>query len=139
MTGGTYTLIVERVAAGTVDVGALGELSLPAGWYAYTGSALGPGGFSRVDRHRRVASGDTDVRHWHVDYLLGDAATRLADGVRSADVDAECLIAGQLDGERIADFGCSDCECPSHLVVRENRDDLVETVQRAHSEARNGG
>ena len=74
MTGGTYTLLVELPECSTVEVGALGSLDLDAGWYAYTGSALGPGGFTRVQRHREMAVGERAARHWHVDYLLGDTA-----------------------------------------------------------------
>ncbi|SFR86521.1 Uri superfamily endonuclease [Halomicrobium zhouii] len=136
MAAGTYTLVVERTASDAVEVGALGAVSLPVGWYAYVGSAFGPGGFSRVDRHREVASGERDVRHWHVDYLLGDPATRLDAAVKTADVDAECAIAARIDGERVAAFGASDCGCESHLVYREKRDLLVESVERAHRDAR---
>ena len=71
MNGGTYTLLLSLPDPTTVAVGALGEFDLPAGAYAYTGSALGTGGFARVERHRRVARGDHDVRHWHVDHLTG--------------------------------------------------------------------
>jgi|GEM_PF-3411524 len=42
---GTYTLVVERTVSDAVAVGALGEVLFPAGWYAYVGSAFGPGGF----------------------------------------------------------------------------------------------
>jgi endonuclease-3 len=135
MVVGTYTLVVERTASGAVEVGALGAVPLPTGWYAYVGSALGPGGFSRVDRHREVASGERDVRHWHVDYLLGDPATRLDAVVKTAGVDAECAIATRIDGEQVADFGSSDCGCESHLVSRAERDALVESVEQVHRDA----
>ncbi|MFC6724907.1 DUF123 domain-containing protein, partial [Halobium palmae] len=69
--GGTYTLLFELAESTSLEVGALGTHTVPAGWYAYTGSALGSGGFARVCRHERVAAGDHDVRHWHVDYLGG--------------------------------------------------------------------
>ncbi|WP_276273368.1 GIY-YIG nuclease family protein [Haloarcula litorea] len=136
MAGGTYTLLVERPSGGTVEVGALGDLSLPAGWYAYTGSALGSGGFARVDRHRAVAAGDNDARHWHVDYLLGADGTRV-DTVVTTEADAECAVARKL-GERfdgVDSFGCSDCGCRSHLYHHENRATLSAAVERAHADA----
>lgn len=55
-TGGTYTLLIALADQTTHEVGRLGRVDLPAGHYAYTGSALGPGGFARVDRHRAVAA-----------------------------------------------------------------------------------
>lgn len=114
--GGSYTLVVDLAADATLSAGALGEHRLPAGAYAYTGSALGSGGFSRVDRHRRTARGDHDVRHWHVDYLLGHPAARIDRVVRSRGVDVECAVARRLPHGPIDGFGASDCDCPSHLA-----------------------
>jgi Uri superfamily endonuclease len=107
-----------------------------AGWYAYTGSALGSGGFARVDRHRELAAGDRGTRHWHVDYLLGHGDASLDRVVRSAGVDAECQISAAIDGEAIPDFGCSDCACQSHLHYSRDRQPFAESVRRAHRSAR---
>jgi len=132
--GGTYTLLIERTAGDSVSVGALGEVEFPAGWYAYTGSALGPGGFSRIDRHERVVAGEHDARHWHVDYLLGDPDSGLDGVVRSPGADAECAVARAVDGDAVPAFGCSDCDCDSHLAYRADRAALQESVERAHDE-----
>jgi len=136
VTGGTYTLVLERTSGGTVEVGALGAVPFPAGWYAYTGSALGSGGFSRVDRHRSVAAGDHDARHWHVDYLLGDRGTSV-DTVVTTAADIECAVARQVTDATAAvpDFGCSDCRCRSHLARADRRDDLLAAVDCAHETA----
>ncbi|QAU12362.1 GIY-YIG nuclease family protein [Halorubrum sp. BOL3-1] len=115
--GGGYTLVVDLAGDATVSAGALGECRLPAGAYAYTGSALGSGGFSRVDRHRRTARGDHDVRHWHVDYLLGHPKARIDRVVRSVGVDVECAVAARLPTGPVDGFGASDCCCPSHLAT----------------------
>ena len=130
--GGTYTLLIERTEGGPLEVGALGSLSFPSGWYAYTGSALGSGGFSRVDRHERVAAGEHDVRHWHVDYLLGAPGTQLDHVVRSAGVDIECAVADAVAGSRVPEFGSSDCDCESHLAFHPDRAALLDSVDRAH-------
>jgi endonuclease-3 len=140
MTGGTYTLVLSTTSDEPVAVGALGDIEFPADWYAYTGSALGPGGFARVDRHRAVASGDNDARHWHVDYLLGDDATSVGTVVTTA-ADVECAVARRLAdavGGGVPDFGCSDCDCRSHLVGCADRADLVAAVERAHDVAASG-
>ena len=134
--GGTYTLLIERTDGGRIDVGALGSLPFPEGWYAYTGSALGSGGFSRVDRHERVAAGEHDVRHWHVDYLLGASDTNLDHVVRSAGVDIECAVAEDVAGSRVEAFGSSDCDCESHLAFHPDRTTLLDSVDRAHRENR---
>jgi endonuclease-3 len=139
VTGGTYTLVVRLPESTTVEFGAAGERTLPAGWYAYTGSAFGPGGFARVDRHHRVATGEHDARHWHVDYLLGHPTTRIATVVRSPDAAVECAVASALaaaeDVEPVAGVGSSDCDCPTHLHGIPDRERLVRAVRAAHGDA----
>ena len=130
-TGGTYTLVLCLPVETTIKVGALGTQSFPAGWYAYVGSALGPGGFSRIERHRAVAVGDHDVRHWHIDYLLGETPAEIETVFRSVAVDAECAVADTIDGEPIPGFGCSDCDCLSHLFYSPS-DSFLISVERAH-------
>lgn len=132
MTGGTYTLLLSLPSATTLSVGALGEHRLPAGAYAYTGSALGSGGFARVDRHRRVARGDHDVRHWHVDHLTGHPATDLV-GVVTSPVDAECRVARALPPGPVDGFGASDCGCSSHLAGADDAAALRDRIERAHA------
>jgi endonuclease-3 len=135
MTGGTYTLLLALPEAIALDVGALGSHTLAPGAYAYTGSALGSGGFARVDRHRRLAAGESDTRHWHVDYLLGHPDTELRTVVTSPGADAECDIAGRLPAGPVAGFGASDCGCRSHLAA-DDAEQLRATVESAHRAVR---
>ena len=136
VTGGTYTLLVELPAAATVEVGALGECRLPAGWYAYTGSAFGAGGFSRVDRHYELAAGERGARHWHVDYLLGHPDARIRGDVRSPGADVECAVARALPDSPVAGFGASDCDCEAHLAHAADAGELRTAVPAAHRSAR---
>lgn len=131
--GGTYTLLVALSSPTTVASGALGEYRFSVGTYAYTGSALGAGGFARVDRHRRTARGDHDVRHWHIDYLLGCDDARIDSVVRSVGVDAECAIAAQLPAGPVDGFGASDCNCVSHLAALGSETDSESLVRDAHA------
>ena len=137
--GGTYTLLIELGEPATITFGAAGDRALEAGWYAYTGSALGSGGFARVERHNRLAAGEHDARHWHVDYLLGHGAARLDDDVRTAGVDAECRTAAAIveaDGvEPIPGVGATDCDCGSHLAyaATASLDEAVRAVHRVES------
>jgi endonuclease-3 len=137
VTGGTYTLLIELPAAATLTFGAAGEYALDPGWYAYTGSALGSGGFARIDRHRRVAAGDNDARHWHIDYLLGHPGSRLADDVRS-NADVECGVASALEDSLapVGELGASDCDCSTHLHYAAERPRVTDAVRRAHGMAR---
>ena len=134
---GTYTLVVAFDDPASVEVGALGPVAFEGDWYAYTGSAFGPGGFSRVARHRELARGERDARHWHVDYLLGHPATSVERVVRTRDADVECAVARTLAGEfdPVPAFGASDCDCESHLAGAPVRETLVTAVERAHDPA----
>ncbi|WP_436925965.1 GIY-YIG nuclease family protein [Halosimplex amylolyticum] len=95
---GTYTLVLELAESATVEVGALGAREFAAGGYAYTGSAFGPGGFARVERHRELCAGERDARHWHVDYLLGHPDATVEAVVRTPDEDVECGVSRALVG-----------------------------------------
>lgn len=130
--GGTYTLLIELSRATTIEFGAIGERLLEPGWYGYVGSALGPGGFARIDRHRRVAEGTNDTRHWHIDYLLGHPASRIDRAIRSPGVDAECSISRAIEGRSIEGIGATDCACPTHLHYQSERDWLTASVNAAH-------
>jgi len=135
VTGGTYTLCIELRRPATIEVGALGEHRFPAGTYAYTGSAFGPGGFSRVDRHYELAAGERDTRHWHVDYLLGHGDASIRGDVRTPGADIECAIAAELPASPVPEFGASDCDCPSHLAYDGDDGRLRDRVSRAHRAA----
>jgi endonuclease-3 len=134
--GGTYTLILDRANGGTIEVGALGRREFRAESYAYTGSALGAGGFARTDRHREIAAGDRETQHWHIDYLLGDSETTI-DTMVTTEADIECAVAQHLiaRSERcIEGFGCSDCGCATHLVADSDHKRLVRAVENAHAD-----
>jgi len=92
------------------------------------------GGWGRGRRRRPRPGGDGPARHWHVDYLLGDDATGVATVVTTA-ADIECAVARRVAdavGGAVPDFGCSDCDCRSHLVGCDEREKLVAAVERAH-------
>ncbi len=135
MPKGTYTLLVELDAPATVAFGAAGERDLSAGWYAYTGSAFGTGGFARVERHRELAAGERDARHWHVDYLLGHPSSRVVEVVTTADEAIECAVSRRIEAEPVAGLGASDCDCESHLQFAPDREELARSVRRAHASA----
>jgi Uri superfamily endonuclease len=66
-TKGTYVLIANLKDVKHIAIGSLGAFEIVPGFYAYVGSAFGPGGLrARVGHH--LAS--TANPHWHIDYLL---------------------------------------------------------------------
>lgn len=103
--------------ATALEAGRLGRIRFDPGFYAYVGSAFGPGGLeARISRHLRTGK----RRHWHIDYLLESA-----DVVRiwtiTGNQRLECILArllAKFRGARgVTGFGASDCNCVSHLVA----------------------
>lgn len=130
MDKGIYALIL-RSGGGTIRTGALGDISLPEGYLIYVGSALGPGGLIRVQRHLST-SNDRRKPHWHIDYLLQDRRISIIASVSTATSKRlECFLAEAIGGACIPKFGSSDCKCRSHLFLRP--DDPTEEVVAAFS------
>lgn len=130
---GTYILVIEVASPLTLRVGHLGERSLPASWYAYVGSARGPGGLAaRVGRHLKPPGAKRP--RWHIDALVAQAPIRQVGWVVSCQR-LECLWAEQLLGlpkatAPIPRFGASDCRCVSHLVAFTDVQPLCEWIDR---------
>lgn len=114
---GIYSLILHLAQSTVLQTGSLGELPYQAGYYVYTGSARGAGGFSRIQRHVRVSEGVNTTRHWHIDYLLPHTLPLAVTTLSTAE-DLECQISEQIKTGTcgsIQNFGSTDCRCSSHL------------------------
>ncbi len=113
---GSYVLLIRLQRAFTVRFSS-SEARLDAGWYAYAGSAKGPGGVgARIARHLSASK----KPHWHVDGLTLAASRIEALAVRDR---SECEIAARLSctnafAHVLPGFGSSDCRtCISHLLA----------------------
>ena len=112
---GTYALILKNRKERRIIAGKLGQCKFSRGWYAYVGSAFGPGGLAaRVGRH----ISRTKRLRWHVDYLTSVfPVSRI--WLTTSQERLECTWASllaQLGGTApVPGFGASDCGCPSHL------------------------
>ena len=118
--GGAYTVHLHIARDLTLQVGSLGNIFLPAGNYAYIGSARS-GIAQRVARHYRLAESKTGKKHWHIDYLLTHPEVELIRIETHAD-GRECSIARQVASKPetsipVPRFGSSDCRdgCAAHL------------------------
>jgi len=114
---GTYVLILRLHAERSIRVGRMGACAFPSGYYAYVGSARGPGGVAaRVGRHLRRHK----TRRWHIDYLRAAAEPIEVWVAVSESPDLEHTFACALESMRflhpaMAGIGSSDCGCPTHL------------------------
>ena len=112
---GAYLLLVRLAQPLAHGIATLPATTLPAGLYAYCGSAYGPGGLrARVNRHMRKSKAE----HWHVDRLTGAGdvvAVALRAGGRECDL-VEVMLAANSTVP-IRGFGAADCRrCPAHLL-----------------------
>lgn len=115
---GSYVLIIENKKDQTIQVGKLGKIFFKKGFYAYVGSALN-GLEQRINRHLRV----NKKIHWHIDYLL--SKTKVVDIFFIENkIKEECKIADNFKQKLkfIPKFGCSDCNCNSHLFYGSYKD-----------------
>ncbi len=134
---GTYTLLLLAQKEVTVTVGSLGKRRFPAGYYSYTGSALGKGASlkNRITRHLRKEK----RRFWHIDYLLENENVSV-EAIIAAETSQkiECEInqhmkTGMKGKVKVKGFGASDCQknCKSHLLFfpdAKNVDCLVQNI-----------
>jgi len=116
---GVYALLFRITAPLTFDAGRLGSIGLAAGYYAYVGSARGPGGLrGRLARHVRAEK----RRRWHIDYLTQCVAVGQVCWQTTREP-LECRWAQRLlrlpgATTPASGFGSSDCRagCRSHLI-----------------------
>lgn len=124
---GDYLLILHTEEDLETEIGSLGKVRFPAGYYVYTGSAK-KNLDQRMARHRRLRKG----MHWHIDWFRQKADWVGCIPIRTAE-DLEHRLADEVS--RIADwriprFGCTDCRCETHLFgFRDNPMHLPAFVQ----------
>ena len=119
---GSYILVLELSELKQIQIGKLGYFNFPKGYYAYVGSAFGPGGLpARLKHHLKKARRP----HWHIDYLGKEAKIKeiwIADqGIQMEHALAEYLMAMENASVPVLGFGSSDCNCLTHLVFFDNR------------------
>lgn len=122
---GAYVLAIRLAAPVEIAAGRLPRASLLPGWYAYAGSARGPGGLrARIGRHLAAAK----RRRWHVDMLTLAACEIEAFAFPGA---GECDLLARLAAlpgatVPLPGFGAGDCRaCAAHLVALPARPSLA--------------
>ena len=123
---GSYLLVLHLRTGTRMTVGSLGERDFLPGYYVYCGSALG--GFRpRLLRH---ASRKKTPR-WHIDYLTNKASIAEIVIFESRDR-LECVLARVLIDEAtpVDRFGCSDCDCSTHLFFAPRERDMAAAVDK---------
>lgn len=126
---GCYCLIIHVRKYSKIKIGKLGFIEFKRGIYVYIGSAMNSLTL-RLKRHLR----DDKKLHWHIDYLLKSENLKILDIIYNTDKKVECELSEYLKRKThgIEDFGCSDCDCKSHLYYFKNRKEAIECVMNAY-------
>ncbi|MBD3155029.1 MAG: DUF123 domain-containing protein [Candidatus Aenigmarchaeota archaeon] len=132
---GTYILTMELKKNQIINVGSLGKIESPKGYYCYVGSALGK--FvnlkNRIKRHKKLNKEKKGNLYWHIDYFLVNPNVDMV-GVDKivAGKRLECEVSDKLSdlaSKSIPNFGSSDCNCKSHFHYFESKDDLKDLIE----------
>lgn len=129
ITSGLYILFCKLNEPCSMQIGRLGTFDFRTGFYAYVGSAYGPGGLAaRLDRHLRKPS--EKRTHWHIDHFLARAQPWGAAWAVDNRLN-ECEWARSLAtvGRRWPPhFGASDCRCAGHLIEFEAQTNIQRLI-----------
>lgn len=127
---GCYCLIIELSESSKIKIGKkLGKIEFEKGHYVYVESAMNSL-TARIERH---LSEDKKM-HWHVDYLLKKAEITEViynESKRKIECDLSRFISTKSEG--ITGFGCSDCDCKSHLYYFKSKKEAIESVENAYN------
>jgi sugar fermentation stimulation protein A len=114
MDSGIYALLI-RCPPCKINVGALGEIQIPAGFCVYIGSAQ-KNMEARISRHLRK----NKTLRWHIDFLLTRASVVGHVEIQAPKSCEESIaLALQRDYGYIKGFGASDSRAKSHLFIGE--------------------
>jgi len=120
---GIYILLIKIDKNIEVEIGSLGKINFDKGIYFYIGSAQN-NLEKRIQRHKVK----NKKLRWHIDYLLKNKYVKILKiYYKKAGREEECKIAKMLSKTEIpiSKFGCSDCNCKSHLFKIKNLKNIL--------------
>jgi len=115
---GVYILLIRISKNIREKIGSLGRIKFSKGMYVYVGSAQ-----NNLEKRTKRHLSKNKKMFWHIDYLLNNKFTKVLNSLyKNLGKSEECSIANKLSKTEIAipKFGCSDCNCKSHLFRIKN-------------------
>lgn len=109
---GVYLIVGELKRNEEIFIGKLGKIKFKKGFYIYIGKAMN-NLTKRIERHLRR----NKKKRWHIDYLIDYLDNLKPIPIRTFK-NLECLLSRDIKkiaNSFIENFGCSDCQCDSHL------------------------
>ncbi len=109
---GVYLIVGYLKRDKKISIGKLAKIKFKKGFYIYVGKAMNNLS-KRIARHLRK----NKKRRWHIDYLIDYLNNLRPIPIRTSQ-NLECPLAKDIKkiaDSFVKDFGCSDCQCGSHL------------------------
>lgn len=132
---GTYVIVLYLDKCKWIQIGKLGQFKFKKGYYAYVGSAFGPGGLnSRIKHHIEPKK----RYHWHIDYLDPDVKAVWVSGSGERLEHEWASALGKIASGKTPGFGCSDCSCESHLFYFKSFEMLQPFAYQSQLHSKNG-
>lgn len=124
---GSYCLICYVKNDCKIKIGAKGLMSFPEGYYVYVGSALS-NLTKRIERHLSSEK----KKHWHMDYFSLNKNVNIEQVIYTFSTQKiECELSNHINKKTanyIESFGCSDCNCMSHLYYFDSFDEAENVI-----------
>ena len=118
---GSYILLIFLPKETRIQIGSLGLLTFPNGYYLYVGSGMGSNSSTTLENRvkRHISESHHKKLFWHIDYFLAsEISVIIKVFLIPSLVRLECVLAGEVLSvcdNYIKGFGSSDCLCSSHL------------------------
>ena len=115
---GIYILLIDVKKNIELKIGSLGKIKFEKGIYAYVGSSQ-----NNLEKRIKRHLSKNKKKFWHIDYLLDNKFVKIVNiFYKKARKSEECKIAKFLSKSEnlIHKFGCSDCNCKTHLFRLNN-------------------
>lgn len=133
MVKGSYSLVIQVKRPFGIETSSTGKIEIEKGFYVYNGSAFGPGGFKRIDRHLDLSKGDSDYSvHWHIDHLTSRPETRITGVLKAPEVDIEDDLSLETDLKSVPGFGASDSDVDTHLLYSDSREKALDELEASY-------
>ena len=115
-------------------IGSLGKIKFDKGTYAYVGSAQ-----NNLEKRILRHLSKNKKKFWHIDYLLNNTTVKILKiFYKKVEKSEECKIAEKLSKSKyfVPNFGCSDCNCKSHLFRIKNMENILKLGVRNYENSK---
>ncbi|HOK18678.1 MAG TPA: GIY-YIG nuclease family protein [Caldisericia bacterium] len=120
---GIYILLIEIDKNIKIEIGSLGKINFDKRIYSYIGSVQ-----NNLEKRAQRHKVKNKKLRWHIDYLLKNKSVKILKILyKNTGRKEECKIAKRLSKTEIpiSKFGCSDCDCKSHLFKIKNLKNIL--------------